>query len=181
MHRLSELCPFLTQVTIGNSVESIGNSAFRDCQSLTEIVIPNSVTTIDSYAFQDSESLTRVTIGDSVETIGISAFYGCTSLTEVRLTENTATRLNITEEGTQTFFGKDNVNVIFIASEPDYIVRDKDGQPLTWENDTSAAKDWVQFTPTPTLVDEPGFTVSFQYRINRWDDWGNWKNIFVLH
>lgn len=70
----------LTSVTIGNSVERIGSSAFSGT-GLTEVVIPNSVEYIGSSAFA-STNLTRVTIGSSVEHIGDSAFSG-TELTEI--------------------------------------------------------------------------------------------------
>ena len=41
----------LKEVTIGNSVTSIGGSAFEDCSGLTSVTIPNSVTSIGSDAF----------------------------------------------------------------------------------------------------------------------------------
>ncbi|MBR3028596.1 MAG: leucine-rich repeat protein, partial [Bacteroidales bacterium] len=41
----------LTSVTIGNSVTSIGDSAFNHCTSLTSVTIGNSVTSIGSYDF----------------------------------------------------------------------------------------------------------------------------------
>ena len=40
-----------TELTIGNSVTSIGSLAFCDCRSLTTITIPNSVTSIGERAF----------------------------------------------------------------------------------------------------------------------------------
>jgi hypothetical protein len=42
--------------------------------------IPESVTTIGDYAFRNCDSLTSVNIPDSVTTIGNSAFIYCTSL-----------------------------------------------------------------------------------------------------
>jgi hypothetical protein len=40
-------------VTIPNSVTTIGDFAFSACHSLTSVTIPNSVTTINDYAFQN--------------------------------------------------------------------------------------------------------------------------------
>ena len=40
-----------TKLTIGNSVTSIGSSAFSNCSSLISVTIPNSVTSIGSSAF----------------------------------------------------------------------------------------------------------------------------------
>jgi hypothetical protein len=51
-------CGRLKSVVIGDSVTSIGYSAFCDCQSLTSVTIPDSVTSIGSYAFYDCDSLT---------------------------------------------------------------------------------------------------------------------------
>ena len=51
-------CTSLTNVTIPNSVTTIGYSAFSACTSLTNVTIPNSVTIIESGAFDYCTSLT---------------------------------------------------------------------------------------------------------------------------
>ena len=78
-------CNSLTSVTIPNSVTKIGIAAFRDCSSLTSVIIPNSVTTIGDGAFEGCSSLTSVTIPNSVTTIGSEAFSGCTNLQKVHI------------------------------------------------------------------------------------------------
>ena len=70
-----------TSFTIPDSVTTIGERAFSNCDSLTSIVIPDSVTTIGNYAFRFCNSLTSILIPDSVTTIGKYAFYSCDSLT----------------------------------------------------------------------------------------------------
>ena len=50
---------------------------------MTEITIPNSVTSIGSKAFEDCTQMESVTIGEKVESIGESAFARCNSLTAV--------------------------------------------------------------------------------------------------
>jgi hypothetical protein len=96
----------LIEVTIGNTVTSIGNSAFLN-SGLTSLTIPNSVTsigpqafennefttvtftptstltTIGSYAFYNCTSLSSITIGNSVASIGDAAFYNCTVLESI--------------------------------------------------------------------------------------------------
>ena len=67
----------LRAVTIGNSVTSIGNAAFRGCSGLTSITIPNSVTSIGYEAFFGCSGLTSITIPNSVTSIGSSAFEYC--------------------------------------------------------------------------------------------------------
>ena len=73
----------ITSVTIPDSVTSIGNVAFYNCDGLTSVIIGNSVTSIGSDAFRDCNSLTSVVIPDSVTSIGNYAFYGCAKLIEV--------------------------------------------------------------------------------------------------
>ncbi|MBR4963694.1 MAG: leucine-rich repeat domain-containing protein, partial [Muribaculaceae bacterium] len=76
-------CRGLTSVTIGNGVTSIGSYAFYGCSSLTSVTIPNSVTSIGNDAFRGCSGLTSVTIGNSVTSIGKYAFSGCSGLTEI--------------------------------------------------------------------------------------------------
>ena len=73
-------CTSLTNVTIGNSVTSIGYRAFYNCTSLTSVEIPDSVTSIGDYAFENCSSLTSIEIPDSVISIGEDAFLGCFSI-----------------------------------------------------------------------------------------------------
>jgi hypothetical protein len=50
---------------------------------ITELTIPNSVTSIGDYAFEGCTGLTSVTIPNSITYIGYRAFLGCTSLEKV--------------------------------------------------------------------------------------------------
>ena len=70
----------LKTVTIGNSVTSIGDYIFRDCQGLTEITIPDNVTEIGHDAFHRCTGLISVIIGNGVTSIGDEAFSRCTGL-----------------------------------------------------------------------------------------------------
>ena len=96
---------------IGNSVTSIGESAFSGCSGLTSITIPNRVKSIGKNAFFDCSGLTTViidsdailssgslkdffgaqvkeyVIGNSVTSIGRGAFDGCSGLTSVTISE----------------------------------------------------------------------------------------------
>ena len=78
-------CSGLTSITIPNSVTSIGSSAFYYCSSLTSITIPNSVTSIGNLAFENCEELKSLTIGNSVTSIGKNAFSYCEKLTSVTI------------------------------------------------------------------------------------------------
>ena len=64
-------CRGLTSVSIGNSVTSIGGSAFSSCSGLTSVAIPNSVTSIGGGAFEYCSGLTRVDISSLEAWLGI--------------------------------------------------------------------------------------------------------------
>ena len=78
-------CIKLANISIPNSIKSIGDGAFWGCTSLTSITIPDSVTSIGSSAFYCCSSLTSITIPNSVTSIGDSAFYNCIKLTNISI------------------------------------------------------------------------------------------------
>jgi len=75
----------IQEISIGDSVTSIGSGAFYKCTSLASITIPNCVTSIGNYAFRDCTGLTSVTIGNSVTNIRSGAFQNCTNLTSITI------------------------------------------------------------------------------------------------
>jgi hypothetical protein len=72
-------------VTIPDSVTSIGDFAFAHCSGLTSVALPDNVTNIGEHAFYYCRGLTSVTLPDSVTDIGQYAFYGCSGLTSVTI------------------------------------------------------------------------------------------------
>ena len=110
----------LTEYTIPDSVTTIGNNAFRNCESLTSVTIPDSVTTIGEAAFNGCTSLTSVTIGDSVTTIGQYAFASCDSLTSVTIGDSVTTIGNYAFSGCDSLteftgkFAEDNGRILVV-------------------------------------------------------------------
>ncbi len=67
----------IASITIPDSVTSIGDYAFRDCNNLTSVVIPNSVTSIGKYAFYSCDELINVTLSNNLVSLGNRAFSYC--------------------------------------------------------------------------------------------------------
>ena len=65
----------VTDVTLSNTVTTIGNAAFSGT-NLSEIDIPSSVTTIDYYAFENNPNLTSLTIPENVTSVGTRFISG---------------------------------------------------------------------------------------------------------
>ena len=59
--------PIFTEIQIPDSVETIGNGAFRYCQDLESITLPASLKTIQSSVFDGCSSLETVFYDDSLE------------------------------------------------------------------------------------------------------------------
>ena len=84
-------CSGLASVSIPNSVTNIGNSAFSACIGLTSVTIPDSVTSIGNDVFRNCSNLESVTILDSVTNIGARAFDGCRGLRDVTVPQYVCT------------------------------------------------------------------------------------------
>ena len=71
----------ITELSIPNSVLTIGSSAFNNCTGLSgELILSDSVTNIGYSAFQSCSGFTSITIGKSVTEIGNYAFSNCSGL-----------------------------------------------------------------------------------------------------
>ncbi len=70
-------CQKLNRISIPDSVKEIGEGAFCNCILLDELEIPDSVEMIDDCAFRGCEKLERILIPSSVKEVGWGMFDGC--------------------------------------------------------------------------------------------------------
>ncbi|MBR3919826.1 MAG: leucine-rich repeat protein, partial [Clostridia bacterium] len=103
-------CSSLASIEIPDSVTSIGGYAFSNCSSLASIIIPNSVTSIGGYAFSYCSSLTNITIPESVTSIDNGTFYGCSNLTSVTISDG------VTSIGMRAFYNCNNLKSVTIPN-----------------------------------------------------------------
>lgn len=81
-------CSNLESVQIGENVKGLGYYAFGGCTALKEIILPQSVGYIGNRAFNSCYALEEITLPQNVENIGEGAFYNCTALTDVTINGN---------------------------------------------------------------------------------------------
>ncbi len=84
-------CSSLTSVTIPESVTYIGDETFYNCEALEEITLPNSVKTLGAYAFWTCSNLTKVTLPEALTEIGQYTFYKCSALADCTLPQTLTT------------------------------------------------------------------------------------------
>ena len=77
--------PRFKEIKIPDSVETIGNAAFRYCQDLERITLPSALQTLSNSTFHGCTALSEVTFPASLKTIENGAFIGCRKLSEVKL------------------------------------------------------------------------------------------------
>lgn len=104
-------CYSLSNITIPNSITSIGDSAFRGYSNLTSINIPEGVTSIRDSAFRGCSNLTSINIPEGVTSIGGSTFYGCNSLASIDIPNS------VTSIGNYAFYGCNSLASIEIPNK----------------------------------------------------------------
>lgn len=90
--RVKEICSqtfldklSLVEITIPNTVETIGSQAFSGCKYIKEVNLPESIKRIDSRAFFNCSGLKSIVIPESVEYFGSGIFESCNGLADVVL------------------------------------------------------------------------------------------------
>lgn len=170
----------LTNITIPNSVITIGNSAFRSSPNLSSIVIPNSVTSTGTAVFMDCVSLMDVIIGNGLPTIEQSTFSGCDKLTTITFGSS------ITSVGWFAFSDCSNLETAYFEGDAPYAsnsyfpsgkatvyyLLEKTGWGTTFEGNPTEL--WRPRIEQFTQSTEPG-SHTFEFYIN----WANDQEIVV--
>ncbi len=158
----------ITNLSIPNTVTSIGTKAFYACSNLgitwnynaalttanfggclKTVIFPSGTTTISASAFSNSTKITSITIPSSITNIGNSAFSGCTGLT--RLTIPTT----VTTMGTNVFVNCSNL-ILYTTLQT---------KPNGWQSSWNGSRP-AYFRPTnatPTIMSGFGYNGSTYY------------------
>ena len=78
-------CEALTSVTLSCNLDSLGYYAFWGCISLQSIEIPNSLKYISSCCFYNCKGLSTINIPNNVIGISYNAFSGCSGLSSISI------------------------------------------------------------------------------------------------
>lgn len=74
----------INKIVISDSVESVGNNAFRNYPNLTGVTLASTVTKIGTYSFATNVGLSEIDLA-KVKTIGDNAFLECSGITSLNL------------------------------------------------------------------------------------------------
>ena len=98
------------RVTIPDTVEVVGESAFENNQKVQFVVIPKSVKRLDAYVFWGCNNLEEVVLGKGLTTVDEYSFAGCTGLKQITIPEN------VESIDAQAFAGCTNLTDIYIPA-----------------------------------------------------------------
>lgn len=106
------------RVTIPDTVEVVGESAFENNQKVQFVVIPKSVKRLDAYVFWGCNNLEEVVLGKGLTAVDEYSFAGCTGLKQITIPEN------IQSIDAQAFAGCVNLTDIHIPATVTGIAED---------------------------------------------------------
>lgn len=104
-----------TNVSVPDTVEIVGESAFEDNTRIELVVLPNSVKKIEAYAFWGCDNLDTVVLGRGLTEVGDYAFAGCKGLEQMSIPSN------VVSIGIQAFGDCVNMTDVSISPETLYI------------------------------------------------------------
>ncbi len=98
-------------VSLPDTVQTIGQGAFEDNANIELVVVPNSVKRIEAYAFWGCDNLDTVVLGKGLSEVGDYAFTNCTGLVQISIPSSA------TSIGTEAF--KDCANLKDVTIPPE--------------------------------------------------------------
>lgn len=104
-----------TNVSVPDTVKTIGEGAFEDNTRIELVVLPNSVKKIEAYAFWGCDKLDTVVLGKGLTEVGDYAFAGCKGL------EQMSVPASVTSIGIQAFGDCVNMTDITVPEETTFI------------------------------------------------------------
>ena len=152
--------PYISEISIGDSVTSIGSYAFYNCLSLTSVTIPDGVTSIGSYAFGHCSSLTSVTSlattpptcsGNpfSSDTYEQATLYAASNMYKYTTYWKDFTTIEYTDDAQMyatTFIGQCGDNLIYTLDlEDGSVVIEGSGDMYDYDNYSSYAP-WITYS-----------------------------------
>lgn len=144
----------ITDYSILEGTEIIGDAAFSNCQDIVYVSIPNSINEIGHYAFAGCKKIFSFIIPRGVKSIGDGAFMNCETLKSLRLSEGL---VSISDD---TFDGCNNLNTIFVPVEEknrfEAMLSKFDVNIAEYNNDNVSALDEI----LSGLLDESGVLYS---------------------
>lgn len=168
-------CNGLESITIPHSVTSIGVQAFQGT-GLMILSIPNSVTDISPMAFSRCSRLISITIPNSVRYIGREAFSFCSFLMNITIPNS------VTDIGFEAFCGCSSLRFLDIGSSVSTIEKGTFSRCSGLEMITS-------FNTTPPRLEEDNFTDEQYANVLLYVPWESigayeaadgWKNFFHI-
>ena len=106
------------RVTIPDTVEVVGESAFENNQKVQFVVIPKSVKRLDAYVFWGCNNLEEVVLGKGLTAVDEYSFAGGTGLKQITIPEN------VQSIDAQAFAGCINLTDIYIPATVTGIAED---------------------------------------------------------
>lgn len=98
------------RVTIPDTVEVVGESAFENNQKVQFVVVPKSVKRMDAYVFWGCNNLEEVVLGKGLTAVDEYSFAGCTGLKQITIPDN------VQSIDAQAFAGCTNLTDIYIPA-----------------------------------------------------------------
>lgn len=105
----------ITDVTLPETIESIGFDAFADAPKLQEINLPSGLQVIEECAFAECRALKSIYLSPSIQSIGERAFFNCSSLQSVILPDGPV-RIEM-----EAFSNCSDVKILVIPSKIEYM------------------------------------------------------------